>query len=131
MVRKSAQQLVEDIDSGVADTDLRKKYGLPPEVFYKYKAAVKDSLAKKKTASERAKLSINAREFLDDFRAHMDDQSLMVKYNLTQRQLQSVFRQLIHEGLVTPLEVAARLKVTTSQVTEAFVEMGKATKKLN
>jgi hypothetical protein len=125
LTKNTAQQLVADIDSGIPDADLMAKYRLQPEVFYRYKAAVKDSLAQKNTASERSKLSLDAHQILDDLRAHMDDQSLMMKHNLTQRQLQGVFRQLIHEGLIAPLEIANRLKVTKSQVTEAFVEMGK------
>ena len=56
---------------------------------------------------------------------------LMVKYNLLPRHLQSAFRQIINAGLITPLELSNRLKITKSQVREAFVEMGKAIKELD
>ncbi|MGB6068398.1 MAG: hypothetical protein WBG50_26610 [Desulfomonilaceae bacterium] len=129
--KTTAQQLVEDIEAGFGDADLMKGYGLTPVVFYKYKAAVRDSEAREKATSQTPKLRINARRFLHDVKAYMDDQALMEKYGVTQRQLQSLFRQLIEAGLMSPLELANRLKVTQSQVTEAFVEMGKAIEELD
>ena len=61
----------------------------------------------------------------------MGDDELIVKYFLTRRGLQSALRQLIKLGLATPQELSNRLSITTSQVREAFVEMGKAIKELD
>jgi hypothetical protein len=107
------------------------KCGLSRPTFYKYKAAVKDFLARREATSQKPKLRINARQFLQDVKAHIDVPTLMEKYRVTLRQLQCLFRQLIQAGLTSPLEIANRLKVTKSQVTEAFVEMGRAIEELN
>lgn len=131
MVTKRTEEFIKDVEAGVRDESLMTKYGLSGATFYRYKAAAKDYLAKERAASEKSKLKINAQRFLYDVKAHMDDQALMEKYHITQRQLQSLFRQLIETGLMSPLELANRLKVTQSQVTEAFVEMGKAIKELD
>lgn len=127
----TSDEFIKDVKAGVRDEALMTKYGLRGDAFYKHKAAAKDFLEKKKSASENPKLRINARRFLNDVRAHMDDQALMEKYHITQRQLQSLFRQLIEAGLMSTSELANRLKVTKSQVMEAFVEMGKAIKELD
>ena len=58
----------------------------------------------------------------------MDDQALMIKYGLSFRQLQRLFRKIIIGGFIAPLELAERLCVTKSQVSEAFVEMKKGPK---
>jgi len=131
VAKKTIEEFIKDVDAGLRDEDLMTKYGLSRSAFYKYKAAAKDILAKEKSASEKHKLRINARQFLHDVKAHMDDQALMEKYHITQRQLQSLLRQLIQAGLMSALELANRLKVTQSQVTEAFEEMGKAIKELD
>ena len=39
--------------------------------------------------------------------------------------------QIIKSGLMGPLELGNRLAMTTSQVSEAFVEMGKAVRELD
>jgi hypothetical protein len=68
---------------------------------------------------------------LADIKSGMDDEQLMIKYDLLPRQLQSVFRQIINAGLSTPMEMSQRLSITKSQVREAFVEMGKAIRELD
>jgi len=125
------EEFIKDVEAGIRDEELMIKYGLPRDTFYRYKAIVRDYLAREKTTSERPKRRIDARPFLEDVKAYMDDQALMEKYGLTQRQLQKLFRQLIEAGLMSPLELANRLKVTQSQVAEAFVEMGKAIDELD
>jgi hypothetical protein len=127
----TAGKFIKDMEAGLRDEELMEKHGFQGDTFYRYKAAAMDFLAKEKSSSEKTKRSIKARQFLHDVSDDMEDQALMEKYRVTQRQLQSLFRQLIHAGLMTPLELANRLKVTKSQVTEAFVEMGKAVKELD
>jgi DNA-binding MarR family transcriptional regulator len=72
---------------------------------------------------EKRKLS--AKEVLEDLRSGFDDQMLMEKYSLTYRQLQRLFRKLIIGGFVSPLELAERLCVTQSQVTEVMDQVKK------
>lgn len=76
-------------------------------------------------------IRISANEVLTDIRSGMDDQSLMVKYNLSYRQLQVLFRKMIKAGYATPLELAKRLCVTESQVTEVLGVIEKATNELD
>jgi hypothetical protein len=127
----TSDQFITDVKAGVPDEELMDKYGLQGDAFYRHKAAALDFLAKQKSAPEKAKVTISGRKFLSDVKAHLDDEALMEKYHVNQRQLQSLFRQLIEADLISPLELANRLRVTTSQVTEAFVEMGKAIKELD
>ncbi len=95
-----------------------------------YKAAAMDFLAKQKAEGAK-KRRISAKQILGDINAGMDDESLMLRYDITQRQLQTVFRQIISAGLATPMELSRRLSITKSQVTEAFAEMGTAIKELD
>lgn len=75
-------------------------------------------------------VKISANEVLNDIRSGVDDQSLMAKYNLSYRQLQGLFRKMIKAGYVTPLELAKRLCVTESQVTEVLGVIDKARNEL-
>jgi DNA-binding MarR family transcriptional regulator len=77
------------------------------------------------------KIQISVKQVLQDIRSGMDDEELMKKYNLSNRQVQRLFRKMIAEGLVSPLEMANRLCVTKSQVTEAIDQMKKAADELD
>ena len=76
-------------------------------------------------------VKISASEVLSAIRSGVDDQTLMVKYNLNYRQLQVLFRKMIKAGYVTPLELAKRLCVTESQVTEVLGYINKARNELD
>jgi len=123
-------EFVQDVRDGLSDTALQSKYRLSSKKFYLYKATVLDFIAKEH-AQKSKKIEIHAKQFLVDIWSGMEDDALMVKYNLLPRHLQSAFRQLINAGLITPLELSNRLRITKSQVREAFVEMGKAIKELD
>ncbi|HTY25292.1 MAG TPA: hypothetical protein VMC85_19325 [Desulfomonilaceae bacterium] len=75
------------------------------------------------------KIAVN--QVLSDIRAGLDNEALMKKYNLSFRQVQRLLRKMIAEGFVSPLELAARLCVTTSQVTEALDQMKNAVDELD
>jgi hypothetical protein len=126
-----AQEFVEDVKAGMNDTALRRKYGLFSQKFYFYKATALDVIAQQKQATATNRRKISARNILADIKSGLDDEQLLIKYNLVPRQLQSVFRQIINAGLATPMEMSKRLSVTKSQVREAFVEMGKAIRELD
>jgi hypothetical protein len=74
----------------------------------------------------KPKIRIDAREVLRDLRSGLDDQELMTKFSLSYRQLQRLFRKLILADLISPLELASRLCVTESQVTETLDGITKA-----
>jgi hypothetical protein len=126
-----AREFVEDVRAGMNDEALRRKYVITRKKFYLYKARALDIIAKEKAQNSKIKIKISAGRFLDDIRSGMDDESLMVKYGLIQRHLQTAFRKVIEKGLITPLELCNRLKVTKSQVREAFLEMGQAIRELD
>lgn len=71
-------------------------------------------------------LKISVKQVLQDIRSGMDDEELMKKYSLSNRQVQRLFRKMIAEGFMSPMELANRLCVTKSQVTEAIDQMKKA-----
>jgi hypothetical protein len=79
----------------------------------------------------RQRIVVSAHDVVQDIRSGMDDEALMIKYRLSFRQLQRLFRKIIIGGFMPPLELAQRLCVTKSQVTEAFVDMKKAVKELD
>ncbi len=130
-IQSRAQQFVNDVRAGMDDSDLQRKYDLSMEKFRFYKAAALDFIAQQRMSRPGPKRKINAQQVLADIKSGMDNDSLMEKYELNQRQLQSVFRQMIRAGLATALELSNRLSITKSQVREAFVEMGKAIRELD
>jgi hypothetical protein len=79
----------------------------------------------------KPKIKISANEVLEDIRSGMDDEGFMLKYTITYRQLQALFRKLIKAGYISPLELAERLCVTQSQVTEVMDQVTKAIDELD
>jgi hypothetical protein len=55
-----------------------------------------------------AKREINAKDFMSDVQAGMDDVGLMRKYRLTPKGLDSTFRKLLTVGLISRFELEAR-----------------------
>jgi len=55
-----------------------------------------------------AKREINAKDFMSDVQAGMDDVGLMTKYRLTPKGLDSTFRKLLTVGLISRFELEAR-----------------------
>lgn len=130
-VQSRAQQFVNDVKAGMGDSALQQKYELSKDKFLFYKAAALDYISLQRKSGPGPKRKLNAHQVLADIKAGMDDDSLMAKYELNARQLQSVFRQMIRAGLATAMELSSRLSITKSQVQEAFVEMGKAVRELD
>lgn len=131
MLDEQAKEFVKDVRAGVGDDTLRRKYNLSGQKLLIAKASAKDYLAKIKQEHTKPTRTIDGRQFMADLESGMDDDALMLRYKLTPRQLQRLFRQLINAGLVTALQLSKRLSITKSQVTEAFVEAGKAIKELD
>jgi hypothetical protein len=74
----------------------------------------------------KPKKMIGARQVLEDISNGLDDDALMVKYALSFRQLQRLYRKMILGGYITPNALAGRLCVTTSQVKEAMARKTKS-----
>ena len=76
-------------------------------------------------------LKISAKEVLEDIRSGLEDNLFMLKYNLTYRQHQSLFIKMIKAGYITPMELAQRLCVTESQVTDVMDLVSKSIAELD
>ncbi len=131
LTEKTALEFVEDIEAGLSDYVLEDKYGLSGRRLLLAKAQAREYLRKLKEESEQQVKNVSAQELMVDLQSGVPDEAIMEKYGLTARQLQSLYRQIIEAGLATPLELAERLRVTSSQVYEAFVEVGKAIDELD
>jgi len=57
-----------------------------------------------------AKLVINAKDALEYIRSGVDDASIMKRYNISARGLQSLFRKLVDAGLLSECDLEARLR---------------------
>ncbi len=123
-------EFIDDVKAGISDEALKMKHGLSGKRFVIAKAAAKDFLAKLKADLPESKPKVNPEQLLADVRAGIKNDDLMTIYNLTARQLQSAYRNIIGSGLASPMELSGRLSMTTSQVVEAFTEVGKAMKEL-
>jgi uncharacterized protein (DUF433 family) len=123
-------EFIDDVKAGISDEALQLKHGIRGKRFQIAKAAAKDYLAKQKAEGSEPKSKVKAEQLLADVRAGIKNEDLMTIYNLTARQLQSAYRQIIGSGLASPMELSGRLSMTTSQVVEAFTEAGKAIKEL-
>ncbi len=77
------------------------------------------------------RIIINPHHVLADLAAGVDDEGLMVKYNLNYRQLQRLYRKMITAGYITSQELAQRLCITKSQVSEAMDQVRAALKELD
>ncbi len=124
-------EFVSDVRAGIADADLTAKYGISGRKLVLHKIAVRDYLEQlEEQRGGRSSRKISAKQLLGDLRSGLDNDELMLKYELSPRQLQKALRQIIGAKLMTPLELANRLSVTRSQVTEAFREVQEAMKEI-
>lgn len=129
--REEGRQFIQDVKVGMSDEDLTKKYGLSGKMLILHKMAAKDRIDRMAEREAGNKLrSISAKQLLSDLRAGLDNDELMLRHELSPRQLQQALRQIIAAKLMTPIELANRLSITKSQVTEAFQEVEKAMKEL-
>jgi hypothetical protein len=62
------------------------------------------------------KRKIDAREAVRDFRAGVDDVSLMKKYRITSRGLNSLFSKLVAASLITKAEMTSRAAICAESV---------------
>lgn len=131
LTEKTALEFVEDIEAGLSDYVLEDKYGLSGRRLFLAKAQAREYLRKLKEESEQSVVNVSAKQLMVDLKSGIPDEGIMEKYGISARQLQSLYRQVIEAGLATPLELAERLRVTSSQVYEAFVEVGKSIEELD
>jgi uncharacterized protein (DUF433 family) len=114
------RRFVRDVKEGMPDRLLKLKYDLSGRVLALHKMVAREFL--RKSAASRPKKRIAAEEVVRDIKTGMDDESLKRKYSLTNRQLQRLYRKVIAGGYMTVAELANRLSITESQITEAFAQ---------
>ncbi|MGO9569939.1 MAG: hypothetical protein ACLP5H_20600 [Desulfomonilaceae bacterium] len=78
--------------------------------------------------TERRK--IKAKEFVEDLRSGMTDESLMGKYAVSSEQFQELLRMAVDSGLISEEELHERLSVSNTAVTKAFLELQEAAQRL-
>jgi hypothetical protein len=121
------RQFIRDVREGVSDDELKKKHNLDGRTLMIKKMAARDLIMRQRSAKSRSTVKVNAAEVIKDIEAGASDEALMARYNLTNRQLQKVYRKLISSQMMTARQLAGRLSVTESQIFEAFVEAAQAT----
>ena len=73
-------------------------------------------------SSGNGKRRIDAEQVLNDIRSGMSDQSLMNKYALSAKGLQSLFEKLLDAGLITQSELEDRMSTSEQTVEIAISE---------
>ncbi|MBM4328264.1 MAG: hypothetical protein FJ118_14010 [Deltaproteobacteria bacterium] len=127
-----AAQFVRDVKAGMDDEALGRKYDLQGKSFQSHKIAALNLLGQRKGGkSGKPSVKIKSREVVKDIRAGLDNDELKEKYQLSSRQLQSLFRKIIDAKLMSPLELASRLSVTPSQVSDVISDIKDAVKELD
>jgi hypothetical protein len=125
---KMADDFIADVREGLSDDALKKKYEVSSRELVMLKAQAREKLVKLRSDLSKNQRMISGREFLKDVRAGLDDETIMQKYGLNQRQLQRLLRDLINAGAASILELSGRLMVTESQISELLEEVEKAKK---
>ena len=69
--------------------------------------------------------TINATDFIRDFRAGIDDFTLMNRYSLSEIQLERIMMELASRGLITDTQLEDRAALSDTIITKAFVETSK------
>lgn len=114
-IRISVSEIVKDIREKMPDRRLMAKYSLSPHNL----AAVKRTLLANKFVTSvelqaqkdnqpGTKRTVNARDFVNDFRNRPDDRYLMGKYCLNPEQLRSVYRALVKAKRLHEWELSER-----------------------
>ncbi|MEW6110916.1 MAG: hypothetical protein AB1664_02215 [Thermodesulfobacteriota bacterium] len=127
-----AADFVRDVKAGMDDEALAEKYDLRGKAFQSHKIAALNLLGQRKgVKAGKPSLKIRSGDVVKDIRAGLDNEELKEKYQLSPRQLQSLFRKIIDAKLMSPLELASRLSVTPSQVSDVISDIQDAIKELD
>lgn len=109
---------IEDVNAGVSDSVLQQRYGVSGKRLLHYKGAAWRIIAGLEATQAKPVRRIDARPFLADIQSGIGENALMVKYNVSQRQLQKLYGKAISVGLVTPGELSQWLAVHSPRVSQ-------------
>ena len=73
----------------------------------------------------------SVKDVVKDIKAGVTDPHLMDKYNLTASQLESLLRRIVSKGLVTQKQLDARISLSDTSITRAFVEVSESIEELD
>ena len=68
---------------------------------------------------------LKAKDVARDVQGGMGDTLLMEKHHLNSKQLESVLRKLVDADFITHMQLYERTSLSDSQITTAFVEVGR------
>jgi hypothetical protein len=73
---------------------------------------------------------IHAKSVAADVHAGMGDTALMVKYDLSAKQLEQVLRRMVDAGLIDHMQLYERTRLSDSLITRIFLERWRASREL-
>ncbi len=74
---------------------------------------------------------IKAKKVARDIQRGLNDNDLMMKYQLTPRQLERVLRKLFEADMISDMQLYERIQLSDTQITKAFIETNKAIRELD
>jgi predicted transcriptional regulator len=74
---------------------------------------------------------IKASELVTDITSGMTDPDLMLKYRIEPNQLEFMLRKLVEAGRLTHTQLVERVKITSTSITRAFVEVYQSLRELD
>jgi uncharacterized protein (DUF433 family) len=137
MIRKKIKpsQFVADVHGGLSDTELMSKYQISARglqtLFSKLAARgilnPKDMKSRSALYNKKPKTRrINVRELAEDIQLGLDDNNLMLKYDLNQEQLSLVLKKLLDTNLLSEAELYNRLIKADTLVIGAITDAQRA-----
>lgn len=120
LTKEELYQFARDVEEGLSDEELKEKYRMSDRTLVIHKVAISGRRHRSTPAVPGRRRKVSAVELVNDIRSGMDEDAMKEKYGLTSRELQRLFRRIISAGLMTAQELADRLKITESQLTEVF-----------
>jgi uncharacterized protein (DUF433 family) len=137
MTRKKIKpsDFISDVRKGLSDTDLARKYEISARglqtlfsrLVGKGILTADEMAARRKTfKSKRKQRRINVRELAEDIQLGLDDNNLMLKYDLNQEQLSIVLQKLLDTNLLSEAELYNRLIKADTIVIGAITDAQRA-----
>lgn len=129
------KEFVKDFRNGLSDSDLMNKYQISArglqtllsKLINKGILTSEEMVKRSSKANARPKhRRINVREFAEDVQLGLDDNNLMLKYDLNPNQLSIVLQRLLETNLLSEAELYNRLIKADTLVIGAITDAQKA-----
>ncbi len=129
------REFVQDFRRGLSDVELMDKYQISARGLQTLlsklmnKGILTSAEMSRRSANtnvKRKQRRINVREFAEDVQLGLDDNNLMLKYDLNQNQLSIVLQRLLETNLLSEAELYNRLIKADTMVIGAITDAQKA-----